>query len=74
MALTRHQPAEYHSYLLRLWRNGPHEAWRASLQCTATSEFYHFAGLEHLFDFLQAQSHQGEAPDTQTSDRGDNPD
>ena len=29
--------AAYHSYLLRLWRDGAHSAWRASLQCTATT-------------------------------------
>jgi hypothetical protein len=74
MALTRHQPAEYHSYLLRLWRNGPQETWRASMQCTATSEFHHFASIEHLVNFLQAQSQRGEAPVTQTPDRGNSSD
>lgn len=70
MDLTRHQPAEYHSYLLRLWRNAPQGTWRASMQCTITSEFYHFADVEHLLDFLQAQAHREEAPSIQTSDRG----
>jgi hypothetical protein len=74
MALTRRQPAEYHSYLLRIWRNGPQETWRASMQCTATGEFYQFASVERLIDFLQAQSHRGEAPPTQTPDRGESPD
>jgi hypothetical protein len=74
MLFTRRQPAEYHSYLLRLWRDGPQQSWRASVQSTATGEFHHFAGIEHLVDFLQAQLHRGEAPAPQAPDRGDNRD
>ena len=64
MAFHERQPAEYHSYLLRLWRNGPQQPWRASMQCTATGEFHQFAALEYLFHFLQAQAPQDEAPAT----------
>jgi hypothetical protein len=71
MAFTRHQPADYHSYLLRLWRDIPQQPWRASMQCTATGEFHHFASHEHLFDFLQAQLYRGEASATQTPDGRD---
>jgi hypothetical protein len=73
MTLHGHQPAEYHSYLLRLWRNGPQQPWRASMQSTATGEFHHFAAIEHLFHFLQAQSLHDEAPATPTPEQGDSP-
>lgn len=70
MALTWHQPAEYHSYLLRLWRNGPQQPWRASMQCTATGEFYHFASIERLLDFVQASAQRGEAMATPDQEDG----
>jgi len=45
----------YHSYLLRLWREGPQAPWRASLQSTATEQLHHFASLEQLWAFLQTR-------------------
>ncbi|MBI1882451.1 MAG: hypothetical protein HYR94_30115 [Chloroflexi bacterium] len=47
--------AGYHSYLLRLWREGPQDPWRASLQSTATGQLHHFGDLDRLWAFIQAQ-------------------
>ena len=73
MAFHGQQPADYHSYLLRLWRNDPQQPWRASMQCTATGEFHHFASMEHLINFLQVQPNRDEAPATPAPVRGDHP-
>jgi hypothetical protein len=43
---------DYHSYLMRLWREGAQAPWRVSLQSTATEQLYHFATIEALFAFL----------------------
>ncbi len=45
----------YHSYLLRLWRDGADLPWRASVQCTATGEKRAFADILTLFAFLVEQ-------------------
>ena len=45
----------YHSYLLRLWRDNADHPWRASLQCPATGEKLAFANLLMLFAFLVDQ-------------------
>jgi hypothetical protein len=47
--------ANYHSYLLRLWRDSADQPWRASLQCTATEERVAFTDLRALFSFLLDQ-------------------
>ena len=51
---------EYHSYLLRLWRESARGAWRASLQSTTTEQVVHFADVAALVAFLVAQT--GEPP------------
>lgn len=48
--------ANYHSYLLRLWRDGANHPWRASLHCSATGEKFAFADLLALFTFLLEQA------------------
>jgi hypothetical protein len=50
------QPDGYHAYLMRLWQAGSDGTWRVSLQCAQTGEKIHFAGLESLFTYLQAQT------------------
>ena len=47
--------AAYHSYLLRLWREGSQDSWRASLQSTATGQLHHFGDLDRLWAFIQRQ-------------------
>ena len=46
-------PADYHAGLLRLWREGPGGAWRASLQDAESGERIGFADLERLFAYLR---------------------
>jgi hypothetical protein len=43
------------SYLVRLWRNGRHSDWRASLHKVRTGQTQHFARPEALWAFLQAE-------------------
>ena len=43
------------SYLVRLWRDGRHSGWRASLQQVRTGQTHHFARPEALWAFLQAE-------------------
>jgi hypothetical protein len=56
MKFTRRNTTDYHSYLLRLWRDGPYRPWRASLHCAATGTRHYFADMVHLFAFLQART------------------
>jgi hypothetical protein len=46
-------PPDYHAGLLRLWREGAGEAWRASLQLAEKGERIGFADLAHLFAYLR---------------------
>jgi len=46
----------YHSYLVRLWQDDRQMPWRAVTQSVQTGETIHFADLEELFAFLQAQT------------------
>jgi hypothetical protein len=52
-------PAEsipnYISYLVRLWRSGESNAWRATLQDPHTGQQFRFETVESLFVFLQDQ-------------------
>jgi hypothetical protein len=48
----------YVSYLLRIWlaeSNGVW-TWRASLQCSQTSQKWHFANLDDLTTFIQKET------------------
>jgi len=55
----------YQAYLLRLWRDGPSNHWRAALQNTKASELQLFADVQSLLDFLLSQTaetdHEGNA-------------
>ncbi len=42
----------YHSFLLRLWREEQHTAWRISLQSVEHAELVGFATLDHLMAHL----------------------
>lgn len=48
----------YQAYLLRLWRDGPRNRWRASLQSTKASDVQLFADVQSLLDFLQSQTNE----------------
>jgi hypothetical protein len=58
------QPDGYHAYLMRLWQAGADGTWRLSLQCVQTGEKLHFASLESLFTYLQAQTAADDIADT----------
>lgn len=46
----------YRSYLLRLWQDGAHAPWRASLREVTTGQITHFATVEALLAFIAAQT------------------
>jgi hypothetical protein len=64
-------PADYHAVLLRLWRDGPGGAWRASLQHAESGERIGFARLEQLFAYLRrlATHTPGERGTSTTAER-----
>ncbi|NKQ34249.1 MAG: hypothetical protein HF973_01390 [Chloroflexi bacterium] len=45
----------YLSYLLRLWRDDEDAPWRAALEEPLTGTIHHFASLEQLYGYLEAQ-------------------
>ena len=57
----------YQAYLLRLWRDGPHNRWRASLQSTKAGDIQLFADVQSLLNFLQSQTDE-------TTSKGDDKD
>ena len=63
----------YHSYLLRLWRDSAHGAWRISLQSTKTEQVYHFANLESLLAFLDAIKPEPTASEKGAADQTNHP-
>ncbi len=54
----------YHSYLLRLWQDGPQGPWRASLCDVATSEWINFAEIASLLTYLRIQTEVDRPPET----------
>jgi hypothetical protein len=48
--------ANYHAYLLRLWREGSSGPWRVMLQDAATGQRHGFAGLTAFWLFLRTQT------------------
>ena len=53
----------YQAYLLRLWRDGPRNRWRASLQSTKASDTQLFADVQSLLNFLQSQTDETTSKD-----------
>jgi hypothetical protein len=60
------QAANYHAYLLRLWRSEADRPWRASLEDSKTGVRRGFKNLTMLCEFLQQQI--GEKKSTQQQD------
>lgn len=50
------EPANYHAYLLRIWREEGEE-WRVSLQSTRTGERVGFADLHTAVQFVEQHLH-----------------
>jgi hypothetical protein len=46
----------YHSYLVRIWRDKPHGGWRASAQSVQSGETVLFGDVESLLTFLQSET------------------
>jgi hypothetical protein len=61
MNRPREEQADYHSYLVRLWRthSGDGPVWRAMLEEPVTREIWRFDDLPGLFRFLHAQTTPG---------------
>lgn len=49
---------DYLAYMLRMWREDPRQAWRATLQNPHTGERHMFASLPALLLFLESQTGQ----------------
>ena len=47
---------DYLAYLMRLWREGDRQSWRASLEDPHTGERQGFANLRRMFEFIEAQT------------------
>lgn len=58
----------YQAYLLRLWRDGPGNHWRATLQSTKASEMQLFADVQSLLDFLLSQTAESVTEEDDESD------
>ena len=58
----------YRAYLVRMWRDTPHAAWRVSAQSAETGEVIRFADLKALYSFLNSQASDSLAIDTSISD------
>lgn len=50
-------PAEYHSYLVRIWRPTPQTRWRIMVEAVATGERRSFASLEELVALFASHLH-----------------
>lgn len=60
--------ANYHVYLLRLWREEG-ESWRVSLQSTHTGERCGFADLQTAVQFIEKNLRQGEPHEENHADK-----
>lgn len=54
--LVNKSPDNRQAFLVRLWRDGPHEPWRASAKEVANGREFFFASLEKLLLFLYTQT------------------
>ena len=54
MNFSRRVGTDYHSFLLRFWRDGPTGSWRASVHSASTDIRLNFSDTEQLFAFLQS--------------------
>lgn len=64
MTFQGHQPPPapvYHSYLVRLWQEGPSASWRASVQCVRTGTTVCFVDRQELLTFLVAQMEESQS-------------
>ena len=51
--------ANYHAYLIRIWRDSRQAPWRASVTHAVTGEAHRFAAPEQAWAYLQAKLAEG---------------
>lgn len=56
-------PGVVRLYVLRLWRADPSAPWRATVRLVLTGAELHFASLDRLVAFLQAEAGEGSPPE-----------
>ncbi|MBI3913369.1 MAG: hypothetical protein HY327_04180 [Chloroflexi bacterium] len=61
---------DYRSFLLRLWREGKEDGWRAMLKNISTGEQRGFADLQALVAFLQDQMADKKAARKREGEKG----
>jgi hypothetical protein len=54
--MQRRAKRRYHSYLLRLWKDGDHTPWRASLEDPHNGTQLNFAELKQLIAYLEKET------------------
>lgn len=47
---------QYHSFLLRLWRDDFEGDWRASLQDVKSGECFYFASMDAMVEFMMRKT------------------
>lgn len=57
------QSSQYQAYLLRLWKDGDSQDWRALLVDVRSNERQGFAGLDALFEHLRRLTDPGSQSD-----------
>lgn len=53
--------SRYQSYLVRIWQDGPHAIWHATLQHIQTNETRHFVDMDALYAYFQRETERDEA-------------
>lgn len=48
--------AEHRAYLVRLWRDGPQQPWRATVKQVSDGQELHFSSPEKLLLFLHGKT------------------
>jgi hypothetical protein len=54
--MQKREKNSYHSYLLRLWKDGDHTPWRASLEDPRNGTQLNFAELKQLVAYLEKET------------------
>jgi hypothetical protein len=54
--MQRREKNSYHSYLLRLWKDGDNTPWRASLEDPRNGTQLNFAELKQLIVYLEKET------------------
>lgn len=54
--MRKQEKQRYHSYLLRLWKDGDNAPWRASLEDPHNGTQLNFAELKQLIVYLEKET------------------